>query len=316
MRIGVVIPCYRVKEHILQVLAAIGPEVEKIYVVDDACPEQSGRFVESQCRDPRVEILFHDRNKGVGGAVMSGYTKALADGMEIVVKVDGDGQMDPRLIPTLVQPIVEGTADYTKGNRFFDLESLHGMPFIRIFGNTALSFIAKASSGYWELMDPTNGYTAIHRSALGRLPLRKIDQRYFFESDMLFRLNTIRAVVADVPMKAIYAEEKSSLKVSKAAYEFFGKHLVRVGKRIFYNYILRDFNVCSLELLTGLLLTALGSSFGIFHWYTSYMAGRPTQAGTVMVAALPVILGFQLLLAAISFDVTHMPHKPLQRRLA
>ena len=171
MKIVVVIPSYRVKQHILGVINSIGQEVNAIYVVDDKCPEQTGHFVEENCKDSRVKVVYHEKNKGVGGATMSGYRAALNDGADIMVKLDGDGQMNPALIPQLVKPLINGEADYTKGNRFFNLESLRQMPIIRLFGNSVLSFISKVSSGYWNLMDPTNGFTAIHATAAKLLPL-------------------------------------------------------------------------------------------------------------------------------------------------
>ncbi len=174
VRIGVVIPSYKVRKHILGVIAAMGEEVDRIYVVDDACPEHSGRFT-SNCiaATPRVRILRHAENRGVGGAVLTGYAAAIEDGVDVIVKVDGDGQMDPRLIPAFVAPIAAGEADYTKGNRFFDLEKVRVMPKMRLFGNAALSFLTKLSSGYWDLFDPTNGYTAIHVAVARHLPLKK-----------------------------------------------------------------------------------------------------------------------------------------------
>src|SRR5262249_25404382 len=151
MKIGVVIPCFRVRAHILDVLARIGRSVSAVYVVDDACPEKTGDLVESTVRDPRVRVLRHEANQGVGGAVMTGYREALAQGMDIVVKIDGDGQMDPALLPRFTRPIIEGSADYTKGNRFFDVASMKPMPPIRLIGNAALSFMSKLSSGYWDI---------------------------------------------------------------------------------------------------------------------------------------------------------------------
>lgn len=155
--IAVVIPSYKVRHCILAVIGQIGPEVGRIYVVDDCCPDGSGSFVETHCKDERVTVIRHAENQGVGGAVMAGYKASIADGVDIIVKVDGDGQMDPRLIPDLVAPIVAGEADYTKGNRFFNLEEIRAMPKLRLFGNAALSFMTKLSSGYWDLFDPTNG---------------------------------------------------------------------------------------------------------------------------------------------------------------
>ena len=135
MRIAVAIPCYKVTRHVLEVIQAIGPEVEAIYAVDDACPDGSGRFIEEHNRDPRVRVLYNPENRGVGGAIVTAYQAAMADGMDIVVKIDGDGQMDPALLPSFVRPLLQGRADYTKGNRFFRPESVQGMPPVRLFGN-------------------------------------------------------------------------------------------------------------------------------------------------------------------------------------
>jgi dolichol-phosphate mannosyltransferase len=218
MRMAVVIPSYRVKDHILEVLAGIGPEVEKIYVVDDACPEDSGEFVLRNNKDKRVQVIRHELNLGVGGAVVTGYKAALQDQMDVVVKVDGDGQMNPALISTIARPVLEGNADYAKGNRFDSLENLFTMPKIRILGNAVLSLWSKLSSGYWSVTDPTNGYTAIHRKALEAISLDKLRKSYFFESDLLFRLSIVNAVVMDVPMVSVYGEEKSHLRIRKVLF--------------------------------------------------------------------------------------------------
>jgi dolichol-phosphate mannosyltransferase len=314
--LAVVIPCYRVSTHILAVLAKIGPEVCRIYVVDDCCPEQSGALVAAQCSDPRVMVLQHAENQGVGGAVMSGYQRAIEDGMDVLIKLDGDGQMDPALIAELVAPILVGQADYTKGNRFYNLEEIKAMPKVRLFGNAVLSFMTKFSSGYWDVFDPTNGYTAIHSDVARHLPFARISRRYFFESDMLFRLNTLRAVVVDVPMDACYADEKSSLHISRVVGEFLFKHTRNFCKRIFYNYYLRDLSLGSFELPLGLLLLLFGCSYGLYHWGISAQAGEPTPAGTVMLAAMPVLMGLQLVLAFIGQDIASVPRRPRHRRRA
>jgi glycosyltransferase involved in cell wall biosynthesis len=309
--IAVVIPCYKVKAHIVEVVAAIGPEVTSIYVVDDACPENSGdALLESHNLDSRVRVLRHATNKGVGGAVMTGYRTAITDGADIIVKLDGDNQMDPSLIPNFVEPILAGEADYTKGNRFFDLEEIRNMPGIRLFGNAVLSLMTKLSSGYWNLFDPTNGYTAIHADIAKHLPFEKISHRYFFETDMLFRLNTLRAVVVDIPMDAKYGDEISGLKISKIVGEFLFKHARNLFKRIFYNYYLRDLSLASIELPLGLLMLFFGIGFGGYHWLVSAQAGVPTPAGTVMLAALPILMGLQLVLAFIGYDIASVPRRP------
>ena len=308
--IAVVIPAYKVCKHILGVIDNIGEEVSAIYVVDDCCPDGSGSYVESNCTDKRVKVLYNPENQGVGGAVMTGYQAAIADGMDIIVKVDGDGQMDTSLIPDFVAPILAGEADYTKGNRFFDLEKIHAMPKMRLFGNAVLSFMTKLSSGYWDLFDPTNGYTAIHKDVARHLPFGKISRRYFFETDMLFRLNTLRAVVVDVPMDAKYGDEESNLKISKIVGEFLLKHIRNFSKRIFYNYYLRDMSLASIELPVGVALLLFGSFFGLFNWIESASRQLPTPAGTVMLSALPILMGLQLILAFIGHDVASVPRRP------
>lgn len=314
--IAVVIPSYKVTRHILDVIAGVGPEVDRIYVVDDCCPDGSGAHVRQHCRDPRVVVIEHEQNQGVGGAVITGYRAAIADGARVIVKVDGDGQMNTGLIPDFVAPILAGEADYTKGNRFFNLERIRAMPPLRLFGNAALSFMTKLSSGYWDLFDPTNGYTAIHADAARFLPFDKISRRYFFESDMLFRLNTLGAVVVDVPMDAVYGDEVSNLKVSRVVTEFAAKHLRNFVKRLFYNYYLRNMSLASVELPLGLLLLLFGIVYGGGHWWASARQGVATPAGTVMVAALPLIMGVQLVLAFLAYDIAAVPRRPLHRKVS
>jgi dolichol-phosphate mannosyltransferase len=312
--IGVVIPSYRVKSQIKEVISGIGKEVSRIYVIDDACPEKTGEYVKTEIKDKRVNVIFHQENQGVGGAVVTGYKAALADGIEVVVKVDGDGQMNPQLIPTIAKPVVEGNADYSKGNRFDSLENLFGMPKIRIFGNAVLSIWSKVSSGYWTVTDPTNGFTAIHRKALEAINLDKIRKSYFFESDMLFRLSIANCVVADVPMVAVYGEEKSNLRVSKVLFEFPWRHSLNFLKRIFYRYYLREWSVGSFELPLGLVLLIFGTWFGLSSYLAASAAGVATTAGQVTGSAVALILGVQLLLSFLSYDVQSEPRIPRQRR--
>lgn len=307
MKVAVVIPAYRVLKQILKVIEEIPNFVDMVFVVDDACPDGSGALVSSKSKDKRVEVLTHSENQGVGGAVVTGYRAALDRGAEIVVKIDGDGQMDPSMIHDLIQPIVDGNADYTKGNRFDSLVGLREMPGIRVFGNGALSLMSKFSSGYWNVTDPTNGFTAIHSDVLRVMPLDMLSKRFFFESDVLYRLSIMRAVVWDVPMPARYGNEKSNLSVLKALFEFPGKHFVRFHKRLFYNYYLRDMSAASLELPLGVALGWFGFIFGLVKFAESSQTQVAATAGTVMLSAVPVILGFQLVLAFLSYDIGSVP---------
>lgn len=307
------IPCYRVRNSIAGVVRRALEHADLVICVDDACPEHSGQLVQSEFNDLRVKVVFNERNLGVGGAVKAGYRAALAAGSAVVVKLDGDGQMDPSLIPLLVQPILTAESDYCKGNRFHEVQNLKGMPALRVFGNSVLSLFTKLSSGYWQIFDPTNGYTAIDAHVLAALPLDRISDGYFFESDMLFRLNVSRAVVTDVPMSAHYGDEVSSLRIGRVIGPFLLGNLRNLCKRIFYNYFLRDFNIASLQLVLGSILFLLGFVTGVVAWSRSIETGIPASSGTVMLAGLPIILGFQLLLSFLNFDIQNQPRHPLGR---
>ena len=315
VRVAVVIPCYRAKDTILSVLEQIGSEVENIVVVDDGCPESSGEHVEAHCQDPRVEVVRHSLNQGVGAAVVSGYRRALELNAEIVVKLDADGQMDPAAIPLLISPIANGLADYTKGNRFYSIDYVRSMPKMRLLGNSALSFLTKVSCGYWRTMDPTNGYTAAHAAVLRALDLSKLEKRYFFETDLLFHLGVLRAVVWDIPMPARYAGEVSSLSVRRVVWEFGFKHMLRLFSRISLTYFVRDFQAASLLLLSGIALGAFGGLFGSYVWYHGSILGVPNTSGTVMLAAFPCIIGFQFLLSFLNYDLAYVPDRPLHSML-
>ena len=314
MKIHVVIPAYQVEQHIVDLIGRIDSSIEKIWVVDDACPNGSGKLVESKVSDKRVKVLYNPENLGVGGAVTAGYKAALEAGAEVVVKLDGDGQMHPEDIATLVRPIELGEADYTKGNRFDSLDDLYLMPRIRIFGNAVLSLWSKISSGYWGVTDPTNGFTAIHRAVLAKLELDKLSKRYFFESDMLFRLNISGAVVEDVALPARYGNEKSNLKIRKVLVEFPIKHTKNLLKRIFYRYYLREWSIASFELPLALGLGLFGAWFGLSSFFAAAEAGRATTAGQATIASLAIILGVQLMLSFLAYDIQSEPRIPKQKR--
>ena len=261
-----------------------------------------------------MRVVFLEPNEGVGGAVMAGYKAAVADGVDVIVKVDGDGQMDPELIPAFIAPILDGEADYTKGNRFYDLERIRQMPRVRLFGNAVLSFLTKLSSGYWGLFDPTNGFTAIHANVARHLPYSQISRRYFFETDLLFRLNTLGAHVVDIPMDAQYGDEVSNLKIRRIVGEFAFKHLRNFVKRIFYNYYLRDLSLASVELPIGLLLLGFGVIFGLVNWIHYTGIQQPAPTGTVVLAALTAIIGIQFLLAFLAYDIANVPKSSIHGR--
>jgi glycosyltransferase involved in cell wall biosynthesis len=308
--IWLVIPCYKVRDHIFKVIEKTPAWIEGIVCVDDACPENSGDFIEADCRDPRVKVLRLPVNQGVGGATLAGYGEAARLGARILVKVDGDDQMDLAYIPQLVAPILLGEADYTKGNRFTSISHLYSMPRVRVFGNAALSFAAKVSTGYWNVFDPTNGFTAIEASVALRLIQKRVSRRFFFETDLLYHLGTLRAVVRDVPIPARYGEEVSNLRISAIVGPFALKHLQNFFMRVVGQYFVRDFHAATLELIFGSLFILFGTGYAA-RWFLIRDEGQAASAGVVMTAAFPVIIGVQLLLAAMNFDVMNIPSRPI-----
>ncbi|UOY05338.1 glycosyltransferase family 2 protein [Muricauda sp. SCSIO 64092] len=307
-KIAVVIPCYKVSRHITEVLVAVPEWIDHIIVVDDACPEGSGNMVKGLCLD-KVSVICHQNNKGVGGAVLSGFRKAIEFRCDIVVKLDGDGQMCPGHIGKLIQPLLDNAADYTKGNRFHDFKALKCMPKIRLFGNSVLSFIIKAASGYWNIMDPTNGFLAISSKTLQDLNLDKIGKGYFFETDMLIHLNLVDKVVQDIPISAIYNDEISSLCIRNVVLTFPFRMMKGLIKRLLFKYYIYNFNMASIYLLVGLPLLLFGFVLGSYKWRIGAMENMENSAGTIMLAALPILLGMQFLLQAISIDIANVPKR-------
>ncbi len=321
-RIAVIIPMYRVADYIQDVICGLPEWVDLIVAVDDASPDDSAARA-CALADPRLVLVSHASNCGVGAAVLNGMARAVELGATILIKMDGDNQMPAALLPRVVQPILEGRADYVKGNRFADSAAIRRMPFRRRMGNLGLSFLTKMASGYWNVFDPTNGYFAIDADTFAALDARRIHRRYFFESSMLVELNLQRAVVQEFSMPARYTGEPSSLSITRTLFEFPWLLLKSFLHRLWLQYFVLDFSVGSLFMVIGLLLTLAGAAWGIFAWNRSNLTGIPATTGTVMLAVLPVMLGFQLLLQSIVFDVQNVPRAvrsaytiARQRRLA
>jgi dolichol-phosphate mannosyltransferase len=310
--IAAVIPCYRVEREIQSVLESVPSYIKHVIVVDDASPDSTADLVSAAAqRDERLLLIRHPSNQGVGGAMVTGYRKALELGAQIVVKIDGDGQMDMEHLPALLQPLIEGKADYTKGNRFRDFKSLQRMPLIRRVGNMGLGFLAKAATGYWNMFDPTNGFNAIRSEVLAQLTLDNIDRGYYFETSMLAHLYLIGAVIKDVPMPARYQGEVSSLLIHRILFEFPPRLTSTLLRRLVLKNFIYDFSMASIYLSAGLPLLIFGLVFGIYKWMQYASIGIPAPTGTVMLATLSVLLGIQLLLSAIEIDLRSVPTEPL-----
>ncbi len=296
-----VIPAYNVQNHIESTIRRIQDYVDFIIVVDDNSKDKTGEIVEN-LSDGRTILLRNKSNLGVGGATVAGLRKGLELGGEIFVKVDGDDQMDTTRMKDLIAPLLNGY-EYAKANRFIHTNELTKMPAIRLVGNFILTFLTKVVSGYWNIFDPQNGYCAITRKALELLPLDKLHKRYFFENDMLIQLNICRARVCDVSIPARYGDEKSSLKIRKILFSFPALFVNRFLNRIYRKYVLYDFSVIGFFYIVGMILMAFGAIFGGFHWIKSLLFGVLATTGTVMVAVLPIILGFQLFLQAMVIEI-------------
>src|ERR1044071_4541661 len=301
-QVTVVLPAYNEARHIAQVIQTIPELVDRVIVVDDCSKDHTYEAVLA-CQDARVVALHTPENQGVGGAMVTGYRHALELGTDIVVKMDADGQMIPDYLPRLLDALIDGGYDYAKGNRFLASESLAQMPRLRLFGNIALTFLTKLASGYWHIFDPQNGYTAIKTSALGVLDLSRIHKRFFFENDMLVHLNFFSFRVKDVAIPALYGEETSHLSPFRIMVTFPLLLLRRFLRRIYQKYVLRDFSPIALFLLLGSVLFGWGAGFGVYLWIKASGTLNATPTGTIMLALLPLILGFQLLLQAIVLDI-------------
>ena len=301
LRVAVVVPAYREERLIGKTVTMMPDTVDHVIVVDDASPDGTAAAVQAVI-DDRVELITLPENQGVGGAILTGHLRALELGADVAVVMAGDAQMDPAYLPTLLDPIADGDAQYTKANRFFGPGSFAGMPRHRIFGNIVLSFMTKAASGYWNLFDPQNGYTAIHRSALERLPFDRIARRYEFENDMLIQLNILRVPARDVPIPAVYGDEISGMRLSAVAPRIVGQLWRGFWQRMWWKYVVQSFSPVALMFFSGLACVLFGAAVGVFVLVNTL--GPPVAtAGTVILSVAPFLTGVHLLIMALFLDI-------------
>ena len=301
LRVAVVVPAHNEERLIGRVVETMPGFVDHILVVDDASTDDTGRAAKA-VGDLRTEVITLIENQGNGGAIVNGHVRALELSSDVSVVMDGDAQMNPDYLETLLEPIAAGDVQFTKANRFYGMGSFDGMPRHRVLGNIVLSFLTKASSGYWNLFDPQNGYTAIHRSALERLPLHRVGRGYEFQNDLLIHLNILRIPARDVPVPAVYGDEVSGLRLHSAVPRILRELARGFWKRIWWKYVLQSFSAVALMLFGGLLLTAVGAAFGVLVLVDSAGAKAATP-GTVLLSAAPLLSGFHMLLFAMMLDI-------------
>lgn len=303
-KIAVIIPCYKVDKYIKDVVNEIPDIVSSIIAVNDNSPDNTADIlIELSRNNPKITVLHNKKNLGVGGAMIHGFKEALHQNCDIAIKLDGDGQMDSSYIPKMVN-VLQAGYDFVKGNRFFDRISLKGMPSIRMFGNMGMGFMVKAVSGYWNISDPTNGFFAIKKETLQKLNLNRLAQGFFFESSLLIELYYNGAKIKDISMQTIYAGEVSNLSVFNSLISFPPKLFKALIRRIWLRYFIYDFNIASLYFFFGIPMLLFGFIFGAIKWYHYASEQVVAPTGTIMLSVLSLILGFQMLLAAIQFDMT------------
>ncbi len=303
-KIAVVIPCYNVAKSISNVIVGLPDIVSCVIVVNDCSLDDTELIVSNMAKaNSKITLLNNAKNLGVGGAMICGFKEAIRKKCDVVIKLDGDGQMDASYIPKMVE-ILDSGYDFVKGNRFFDRASINKMPKIRMLGNMGMGFIIKVVSGYWNISDPTNGFFAIKMQTLKQVDLSKLAMRFFFESSLLIELYYTGAKIKDIAMQSIYDNEKSNLSVAKSLFSFPPKLLRALTRRIWLRYFIYDFNIASLYILFGMPMFLFGIIFGAIKWYQYASAHVFAPTGTIMLSVISLILGFQMILAAVQYDMT------------
>ncbi|HVA26969.1 MAG TPA: glycosyltransferase family 2 protein [Candidatus Baltobacteraceae bacterium] len=300
-----IIPSYRAASTVVDVVEQALQYSDGVIVVDDACPEASGAVVRAAFAGvSKVEVIQRERNGGVGAAVKSGIEVALQRGADVIVKLDADGQMNPAFIPDICDLFIEDpSVGLVKGNRFFDADVIRSMPKMRLFGNAALSLFIKSASGYWNTIDPTNGYLAFNARVLEAMHWKAFSDTYFFEMSVLCAYGLKRLPIVELEMPTVYNDERSSLNPFRVAFEFPPKLFRAALRRLLIQYFVLDINLGTLYCLLGSLLASLGLAFGAYEWGVTFETHVPRTTGTVMLAVLPLLMGFQLLLNALMYDV-------------
>jgi glycosyltransferase involved in cell wall biosynthesis len=301
-RVAVVVPAYDEEALVVETLRGIPEFVDKVYVVDDASSDGTGERAR-EVGDARVEVIRHERNSGVGAAIVTGYRRALEEGVDVTCVMAADDQMDPAELRGLAEPVARGELEYAKANRLVSGEAWTIIPRTRYLGNAVLSLLTKIASGYWHVADSQAGYTAISRGALERLDLDRVYPRYGFPNDMLVHLNVQNARVRDVPSRPIYHPDgQSGIRlrsvVPRISWLLFKAFWWRLGQK----YVIRDFHPLVFFYVFGLLMTTIGLVLGTIEVILR-IAGNQIPAATIVLVAVLVIAGIQLTLFAMWFDM-------------
>jgi glycosyltransferase involved in cell wall biosynthesis len=304
--VAVVIPSFRVERWITKVVTNLPDFIDHIIVVDDCSPDDTAQIVKD-LKHPKVRLVSHQKQLGVGGAMKTGFKEAIQLDCDLIVKMDGDNQMDPAHLVSLLYPLVKQECDFTKGNRFGLLANVDNMPLIRRIGSLVLTMINKFVSGYWHIVDPQNGYFAIRGETLKKIKLEWLDNFYFFENSMLLNLNIIEARVSDVLIPSRYEDEESSMSILTIIRRFPLKLVKGLLFRLFYRYFYLDFSPVFLFFVIGISLLTGGGIWGLYAWYQAIVYKIDTELGTFALGIIPIMMGFQFLLNALNIDIQNSP---------
>jgi glycosyltransferase involved in cell wall biosynthesis len=301
-RVAVVVPAHDEEELVGETLRGIPDFVDRVYVVDDASTDATGERARA-VGDSRVEVLVREQNGGVGAAILTGYRRALDDGIDVTCVMAADNQMDPSELRSLVAPVARDEVDYTKANRLFTGEAWRVIPRSRYLGNAVLSFLTKIASGYWHVADSQAGYTALSRAALERLDLDRIYPRYGFPNDLLVHLNVAGARVRDVPSRPIYGVgEQSGIRIRSVVPRISWLLFKGFWWRLKEKYVIRDFHPLVFFYALGAVMTVVGLVLGVVVAVSRLFFGNEITTPTVVLVALLLISGTQFTLFAMWFD--------------
>jgi glycosyltransferase involved in cell wall biosynthesis len=306
LRVAVAIPAYNEEKLISRTVETMPDFVDCIIVTNDGSKDSTLEVLHALADDDkRLVVLDNERNRGVGYSVVRGLKEALNRNMDLIAVMAADAQCDPAYLAQMCDVLIDERLDYVKANRYQNLEALRKMPTYRRIGNVVVTIMNKFSTGYYSIFDSQNGYGVFSRTVLERLPFELVGERYDYENTLLLAMSVVNGRIKDHPVPAIYGDETTSIKFLPTVWRAVSVLFVGFWRRIYYKYIVFDFHPVALFLIAGLLLTLAGSAFGLVLTGLRIFGGDTPTSGTVMLAVLPLLTGFQLLLTALIIDINN-----------
>lgn len=306
LSVAFVIPAYNEEKLIKKTLTTLPDFVDKAYVVDDCSKDKTLQILQQLAKqNKKIVVLHNEVNQGVGASLVNGFRAALAGDCQLIGVMAADAQCNPDYIHKMIDSLIDNKVDYVKANRFVHLEDLAQMPTYRRIGNIFITILTKFATGYYSIFDSQNGYGVFRREILEVLPLDRIGKRYDYENTLLINMSIMNASIKDEPVPAIYGDETSTIPFFRTAWRALRVLWNGFWRRIFHKYVVVNFHPIALFLFGGIVLSIIGIAFGIYIFAAKVFAGTSPSTGTVMMSALPLILGFQLFLTSIVMDMNN-----------